>query len=313
MHILHRVATRFFLMGFAILLADASWPPIAHADDVPRLTIASKHFGGIQIMTVGIDGSKPQQLTNEPDAATQPTWCPDGSKLCYVVGERMHGKLKIMDADGKNAHLLFDGDGSQRTPQWSPDGKQIAFSMEVGHNFNYEIFVINADGTELKNISNSPLFDADPAWSPDGSKIAFAKAIIGGGHFPGIWIMKPDGSEQTDLLGHELNSAVYPTWSADGKQITYGGPDDSGQIQVMQVNADGKGNLVLTHGPKQHSYAAWSPDGQYLAYVSDPGQENGDLCIYDVVAGEHRTVLEGEVFQELFRDARPSWVPKAAK
>ena len=302
-------ATRRFLTITALSIV-VSWCSSARAEDAPRLTIATKRFGGVQLMNIGIDGTNPVQLTNEPDHATQATWCPDGSKLAYVAGARMHGTLKVMDADGKNTHVLVEGEGSQRTPQWSPDGKQIAFSMEVGHNFNYEVFVVNADGTGLKNLTNSPLFDADPAWSPDGSKIAFAKAIIGGGHFPEIWIMNADGSNQVNMLGHELNSAVYPTWTHDGKQITYGGPDENGQIQIMQINADGTGNTVLTHGPKQHSYAAWSPDGEYLAYVSDPGAEEGDLCIYDVLAGEHRTVLKGEVFQELFRDARPSWVPK---
>ena len=75
------------------------------------------------------------------------------------------------------------------------------------------------------------------------------------------------------------------------------------------MNADGTGQTVLTRGSKGNSYAAWSPDGQYLAYVSEPGGHACDLCVYDVVAGEHRTVLRGELFQELRRDGRPAWVP----
>ena len=125
-----------------------------------------------------------------------------------------------------------------------------------------------------------------------------------------MWVMNADGTEQTDVLGRDLYVAVYPTWSADGKQLVYGSSTDFQDCQVMQVNADGKGDTPLTQGPKAYSYAAWSPDGQYLAYVSDPGAAEGDLCIYDVLAGEHRTVMKGEVFQELFRDARPAWVPK---
>ena len=284
----------------------------AFAEDIPRVTIATKRFDGVQLMSVGIDGSNPVQITHEPSEATQPTWCPDGSKIAYVAGPTYHGIIKVMDADGKNAHVLFDGTGSQRTPQWSPDGKQIAFSMAMDDNFNYDLFVINADGTGLKNLTNSPIFEADPAWSPDGKKLAYVIAIPG--QFPNLCVMNPDGSEQqTDILHRTLNVAVYPSWSHDGKQITFGAPDDNGQIQITQVNSDGTGNTVLTRGPQPHSYAAWSTDGQYLVYVSDPGEEAGDLCIYDVVAGEHRVVLKGEVFQELFRDARPSWEPSASK
>ena len=296
------------LVGLALLLCTSS----ALAENVPRVTIATKRFGGVQLMTVGIDGSNPQQLTNEPDDATQPTWSGDGSKVAYVVGPTYHGKIKIMDADGKNAHLLFDDARSQRTPQWSPDGKQIAFSMAMDDNFNYDLFVINVDGSGLTNLTSSPIFEADPAWSPDGKKLAYVIAVPG--QYPNLCVMNADGSDQqTDILHRTLNVAVYPSWSHDGKQITFGAPDDNGQIQIAQVNSDGTGNTVLTHGPQPHSYAAWSPDGQYLAYVSDPGEEAGDLCIYDVVAGEHRVVLKGEVFQELFRDARPSWEPSASK
>jgi Tol biopolymer transport system component len=133
------------------------------------------------------------------------------------------------------------------------------------------------------------------------------------GEYPNLWVMNADGSAQFDVLGKSLNVAVYPTWTRDGKQLTFGAPDKNGQIEITQVNLDGTGSVVVTEGPQPHSYAAWSPDGQYLAYVSDPGAETGDLCVYDVLAGEHRVVLKGAVFQELFRDARPSWVPARPK
>jgi Tol biopolymer transport system component len=280
----------------------------ARAADVPRVTVATKRFGGVQLMSIGIDGSNPVQLTDEPDDATQPTWCPDGTKLAYVVGARSQGRIKVMDANGQNSHFLFEGGGFQRTPQWSPDGKQIAFSMNVPRYGTDNVFVINADGVGMKNLIDTRRFAADPAWSPDGSRIAFVSAIVG--RAGRLTVMNTDGTNQTDVLGHDLHVAVYPAWTSDGKQITYGAPDENRKVQVMQANLDGSGKTELTHGPREHSYAAWSSDGQYLAYVSDPGAATGDLCIYDVLAGEHRTVLKSEVFQELFRDARPSWVPK---
>ena len=68
----------------------------APAEDVPRLSFATKRFGGVQIMTIGIDGSNPVQITRESEEATQPAWSPDGSKLAYVVGPRQQGKIKIV-------------------------------------------------------------------------------------------------------------------------------------------------------------------------------------------------------------------------
>src|SRR5262249_60951696 len=72
----------------------------ARGEDVPRVTVATHRFGGVQLMTVGIDGSNPTQLTDDPEDATQPTWCPDGSKFAYVAGPVRNGKIKIADADG---------------------------------------------------------------------------------------------------------------------------------------------------------------------------------------------------------------------
>ena len=127
-----------------LAIASAFLPQIdsACADDVPRVTIATQRFGGVQLMTIGIDGSNPEQITSDPDDATQPTWSPDGSKVAYISGAVRKGTLKIADADGKNARTVFTGQGTQRTPMWSPDGKQIAFSMAVPGS-NYDIFVIN--------------------------------------------------------------------------------------------------------------------------------------------------------------------------
>jgi TolB protein len=301
---LRRTLTIIFLFCSALLCL----PDLLLADDVPRLTIATKRFGGVQLMTIGVDGSNPTQLTTDSDDASQPTWCPDGTKIAYVAGPVLQGKIKIMDADGSNADLLLASASAQRTPQWSPDGKQIAFSMREPKNANnFNIFVVNADGTGLKNLTDEKRFSADPGWSPDGKQIAYATNNPGSSIR--LWLMNADGTEQTDVLKRNLYHAVYPSFSRDGKQIVYGSSTNATNCQVMQVNLDGNGDTAMTEGIRTHSYAEWSPDGNLLAYTTDPGEFAGDLCVYDVLAGEHRTILTNEVFQELFRDARPSWVP----
>src|SRR5262245_44500035 len=99
------------VVALALLLYSSSL-----AEDVPRLTFPTKRFGGVQVMSIGVDGSNPVQITHESEEATQPRWSRDGSKLVYLVGPRQQGKIKVCDADGGNAHLLLDGEGPQRSP-----------------------------------------------------------------------------------------------------------------------------------------------------------------------------------------------------
>ena len=219
-----------------------------------------------------------------------------------MVGPLMKGRVKIAEADGKNGKFLLDDAAPpQRLPQWSPDGKQIVLAMYIEKNQGHNAFLVNADGTGLTDLDSVAPASLDPAWSPSGNKIACVSHPKG---TPGwIWVMNPDGTDRMNAVTGNLGVAVFPTWSPDGKQITFGAPDENKKIQLNQVNADGTGQTVLTRGPKGNSYAAWSPDGQYLAYVSEPGGLACDLCVYDVVAGEHRTVLRGELFQEFVATA----------
>jgi Tol biopolymer transport system component len=177
-------ANRFWLSLFVLFAADAAQ---LFADDVPRITLATRRFGGVQLMTIGIDGSDPVQITKGQDIAREPAWSPDGSKLMYVVGSRGNSRVMIADADGSNAKpLLPDETRAQRVPQWSPDGKQIAMAINIPAKNMENIFLMNADGTELKDLDSIAPTACDPIFSPDGKKFACVS------HPPGtagwIWV-----------------------------------------------------------------------------------------------------------------------------
>ncbi|MER3466145.1 MAG: hypothetical protein C4340_02955 [Armatimonadota bacterium] len=109
------------------------------------------------------------------------------------------GKLwvAVMDADGLNQKLLVEG----LSPDWSPDGKQIAFSRPDDRGIP-QIWVINADGSNVRQITHSNTHKVAPSWSPNGKEMVFVTPL--NPHSPSdpqprIGIMNSDGTNERIL------------------------------------------------------------------------------------------------------------------
>ena len=65
-------------------------------------------------------------------------------------------------------------------PQYSPDGKRIAFSAttyDLGKGkSNADIWLVNADGNGLRKMTESENSDTHPRWSPDGKSLLFVSS-----------------------------------------------------------------------------------------------------------------------------------------
>jgi Tol biopolymer transport system component len=83
------------------------------------------------------------------------------------------------------------------SPEWSPDGKQIAFAYSGTG--NDDIWVSDTAFAQTTDLTRASLADDDsPSWSPDGTKIAYESGILGS---PDIWVMNADGSSAVNLTG----------------------------------------------------------------------------------------------------------------
>ena len=109
-----------------------------------------------------------------------------------------------MNVDGSDLRKLSLNDSeitSPGSPDWSPDGKQIAFDQFS----TSSIYLVNADGTGLKKIGNGVM----PTFSPDGKRLAFSGS--------GMSVMDLDGSH-VKVLSEEGWGAQ---WSPNGKWIAF--------------------------------------------------------------------------------------------
>jgi Tol biopolymer transport system component len=118
-----------------------------------------------------------------------------------------------MNADGSNqTQLSHSGVTEDQLPDWSPNGKKLAF--EQGDSPDGHIWVMNANGTNPVQLTSGPGDDFATAWSPDGQRIAFLRDFANGDR--SVWTMNADGSDQHRLMPIPLTEYA-PSWArSDG-------------------------------------------------------------------------------------------------
>jgi TolB protein len=175
--------------------------------DGTRIVFATNTGEEYDIWVMGIDGSNPTRLTENPERDTNPSWSPDGERIIFSARHSENADIWIMDADGSNLEQITDHEAGEFDPVFSPDGSKIAFTSR--RDGTLDIWLMNADGSDPVNLTNHPAADEYPSWSADGEFIVFTSDRLS----TLLWVMRADGSGQTvfTLLGPSGYGTVVPT------------------------------------------------------------------------------------------------------
>ena len=206
-------------------------------------------IGGLRVATPESDAL--ETLTSD-DSDTGAAWRPDGSKIAFTRGSRLH----LVNPDGTDAAPIpATGEMPASDPSWSPDGARLAFTCGVEP--NTDVCVVNADGSGLVQVTDDPGRDARPAWSPDGSRLAFTTTRFGGSSE--IALVAPDGSGLTRVSPG--TGATHPAWMdastlvfAASRCDIYRGCDYLG---LFRMRDDGVDLIQLTS--ERDDAPAWRP------------------------------------------------------
>ena len=284
-----------------------------------RIAFLSNRDGALfQIYTMNPDGSDVQQLTtdaatkwdpNWPFNGTQLAWSPDGQQLIYVA-ENADGRgtdLFMINADGSHLVNLTNHAGDDFQPDWCSDGS-IWFASTRVSNGVQQIF-----HTDLASISKgfSPInFSAthnfpreyDPTLYSGCTRALYVSTLDGP---PELWRYWPDcpacfskvrsakdqgGKTEEPALSPDNQYLAYTLELGNSKEIVIGKLADrlvNAQVTTTQANFE----------------AQWSPDGQWLVFVS---ARDGNREIYTMtLAGANQTNLS----QNPATDTDPVWQP----
>ncbi len=193
--------------------------------------------------------------------------------LVYVPGEAQQGEFQLVWVDRTGAVEPLGAPPRQyRQPALSPDGRSLAVAL-VGN--PYEIWVYDILRTTLTRLT----YEGDnrvPLWTPDSERIAFRSTRAGA---PGnLYWKRADGSGEAERLGTSDESQTPRAWSSDGSVLAFhtGRVGDDYNLWTLPMDGERQPRPFL-QTPFGESEPKFSPDGKWLAYVSD---ESGRREIY---------------------------------
>jgi TolB protein len=172
--------------------------------DGRRVAMILSKAGSPDLYVANIDGSGLKQLTFTREAESSPCWSPDSQTICYVSRETQRAALyKISASGGSSVRLPTPGAPSPTEPDWSPDGKWIAFTSLTG---GFQIFILRvSDGSVHGPFAQGE----DPSWAPNSRALIFC---TGPDHRKNLSLLDVP-TYHVKTVARVLESNSQPSWA----------------------------------------------------------------------------------------------------
>jgi len=217
---------------------------------------------------------RPHFLKIEPKRIRSAAISPTGARAVFAV----RGEILTVPAEkGDIRNLTNSTDVVERDPDWSPDGKSIAYLSDESGEYALHIRDQNGLG-EVRKISlgSPPTFYYSPMWSPDSKKIGYTDKRLN------YWYVdiekKTPVKVDTDTYTDPAHG-LQMVWSPDSRWIAYTKQLTSHLHAVFAYSLEQAKSYQLTDGMSDALYPVFDKEGKYLYFTAgtDSAFTNGWL------------------------------------
>jgi len=314
--------TRKTIRQFDLRLEGVTGP--TWSPDGTKLVISGNSGGVTDLYMLDADGRNVHRLTNDKFGDLQPQWSPDGNLIAFSSDRGPGADLALLrfprwsiatlDVHSGIATILPGQRGLNTNPQWSPDGKSIAYVSDRTGIANVFLYDLNSrEHFRLTNVVGaiSAITEYSPSisWAREADKLAFT--YFDDGDYT-IWQVKnPRGLKQApyrDPAPARLGNAVLPgdsaradgrvSAAADTANVPAGKPSLS--IAALLDSADLALPDTAKFGDRAY-HVRFQPDyvaRPSIAYAPDAYGRNlfgGTTVVLSDMLGNHRLAMAGEV------------------
>jgi TolB protein len=197
------------------------------------------------------------QLTGEPGIFN--------TRIAFVGDGTGHKEIYVADFDGFNPRRLTSDNSIDLNPEWSQDGKSLAYvSYKKGNpsqRENPNLYLMNLLTKSVQVLSQRPGLNITPAWHPQGGKLAATLSVSGNSE---LYLIDTRG-QILEQLTKSFAIAVSPSWSPDGRKLAYvSNRTDKPQIYILDLASNT--STRLTFEGEYNTSPAWSPRGDRIVY-----------------------------------------------
>jgi eukaryotic-like serine/threonine-protein kinase len=205
--------------------------------------------------------------------------------VAYLGGDSTAGDTPIqwLDQTGKTSPLRTMP-ANWSNPSFSPDGRRLAIDISDGT--QSDIWIYDWERDTLSRLTFDPTDDLRPVWTPDGTRIAYSSRR-GDKQNVNLWWQRADGTGEPQRLTDSVAQQTPSAFGPGGRILAFDevsqGSKTARDLMMLPIEGDDATGwkagtpTVFLQTPQNEGSAMFSPDGRWVAYISN---ETGGNEVY---------------------------------